>query len=264
MSERLFEEESPADGEGVTVSSEGAPPLFGVVGFGPTGGVVVESLYRLGFDNVLLVGNSDILTIDIPDDMKLVIPGQPPTDMKNGEKQAAEKQMDIYNAMRDRFSKVDRVFVCVGADGAGSAGSTLVMIETAAKVLFDSGKTSGQRIGVIVAYPTAGELAFSKVVNDAKFLVEKLFEFAQKKLIDPLIVTDRANICSLIDGIAAPAEAVAVETNDENGTEEELIAIAEAEKAEDEARELSRKKIDEQNSQDRQARAFARDNVYGE
>lgn len=270
MTERLFEEESPAGGEEVTASPGGASS-FGIVGWGATGGVLVESLCRVGFDNVLLIGNSEIEPIEVPSERKLVLPGETPDDMRKGEKQAVDSQLQVYEKMRAFFSQAERIFVCVGADGASSAGSTLVLVETAAKVLFDHGMTSGQRIGVFVAYPTAGELAYSRSVNDARFLVDKLFEFCQKKVIDPLLIADRSNICALFDSLAMPAfepaseeELEAIRQRMDEQNEEELKAIAEAEAAEDEAHEKRKKAVEEQNSVDRQARGFARDNVYGE
>lgn len=263
MSERLFEEESPAGGEEVTASPGGASS-FGIVGWGATGGVLVESLCKVGFDNVLLIGNSEIEPIEVPSERKLVLPGATPDDMRKGEKQAVERQLEVYEKMKLFFSSAERIFVCVGADGGASAGSTLVLVETAAKVLFDHGMTSGQRIGVFVAYPTAGELVYTKSVNDARFLVDKLFEFSQKKVIDPLLIADRSNICALFDSLAMPVEQEDTVVQDEPDTEEELRVIEEADRAEEEAHEKRQKALEEQNNVDRLARSFVRDNIYGE
>lgn len=209
--ERLFEHnEAPADTEEVT--SESGAGSYAIIGMGATGGVLVESLSKIGFENVLLCGlPADIEMLQVSPDRMLYLQGQEPKTMQEGELLSANNQLKIFETMKSRLGSPERIFVCVGANEPLSAGSALVLLECAMALLKNSGYESSQRVGIFVAYPTAGEMQVGQVARDAKFLVEKLFELNQRRLFDPLFVGDRSNICSLLDGLSAPAEAPAEE-----------------------------------------------------
>lgn len=217
MAERLYgQHEAPADTEEVT-SNSGAGS-YAVIGVGATGGVLVQSLAGVGFDNAILFGLSDIDPIDIPTDRKIHLVGNDPTNMQEGENIAASNLPLIFETMQKKLGRPDRVFLCIGADGKLSAGSTLVMLECVTALLKKCGHESTQRIGVFVAAPTAAEMQFGQVVRDTKFLTEKLLDLNQRRFFDPLIISDRSNICTLLDGLAAPLEDLAFD--DVDATEE--------------------------------------------
>jgi hypothetical protein len=205
MPEGLHEhDEQPADTEEVT-PVPGADSSFAIIGMGATGGVLVESMLKSGFQNVFLVGSEEITPIDIPHQRKLYLDGSVTT-MPEGEALAVRRQMDIYKRFPDILGKPERIFIVSGLGEPFSAGSILVMLECASAFLKKLGHESTQRIGVFAATPTGPELQKPQVAKDVSWLVGKLVELNSQRMFDPLVIGDRSNLCSLFDSLSAPAE----------------------------------------------------------
>lgn len=202
-------DEQPTGTEEVTSTGVDS---FAIIGTGATGGVLVESLRNVGFDNVFLVGLDDIRPIGIPEERKLYLKGTAPT-MQDAEALLVPYQMTVFETMDKILGRPSRIFMVVGLNEPFSAGTTLVMLECAHHLLRSAGLESGQRVGIFAMCPPAGEVLSGPAARDVSWLVGKLVELNSQRLFDPLVVGDRSNLCALFDSLSAPVEGT--ETSDQ-------------------------------------------------
>lgn len=194
-----LEAEVPATADEVQDESQGAA-CYAFIGSGQGGGRLAEAFFKLGYRKTICVNTAkqDLASLQLPDDQKIAIPAGEQgagKDMRVGEEAAAKAQQEIFETIRKKFGKVEHIFVCIGAGGGSGGGSSLVLIETAKKLLTYLGLDSvDQRVGVIMSLPTNGECASPNVAANAQFLAGALTKLAETKMISPLIFVDNDKI----------------------------------------------------------------------
>jgi len=194
-----LEAEVPSDVEDVRDESLGAAS-YAFIGSGQGGGRLAEAFYRLGYKKTICVNTAkqDLASLSLPDEQKILIPAGEQgagKDMRIGEEAAANAQQQVFELIKKKFGSVDHIFVCLGAGGGSGGGSSLVLIETAKKLLTSLGVDNvDQKVGVVMSLPTNGECASPNVARNAQFLASALTKYASEKLISPLIVVDNDKI----------------------------------------------------------------------
>jgi cell division GTPase FtsZ len=203
--------DTPSDNVEELQDESGGCRTYAFIGSGQGGGRLVESLYKLGYKKALVCNTApqDLKGLSfIPEDQKIQLDAGTEgagKNMRAGESAASKGQHRIYEAMRRKFGKVDHIFICVGSGGGSGGGSSLVLLETAKKYMAYIGEDSkgqvientDQKVGFIVTLPTNGECASPGVATNAKFVVEKLADYANKRLLSPLIIVDNDKIKKL-------------------------------------------------------------------
>lgn len=194
-----LEAEPVADVDGVPDESLGAA-TYAFIGSGQGGGRLAEAFYRLGYKKTICVNTAkqDLASLSLPDDQKLLISAGEQGAGKNmqvGEQAAASSQQEIFELIKKKFGRVDHIFICIGAGGGSGGGSSLVLVETAKKLLSYSGVDDpDKKVGVIMSLPTNGECASPAVAKNAQFLADALCKMAEAKLVSPLIFVDNDKI----------------------------------------------------------------------
>lgn len=194
-----LEAEVPATTEEIVDESNGAA-CYAFIGSGQGGGRLAEAFFKLGYRKTICVNTAkqDLASLSVPDEQKLLISAGEQgagKDMRVGETAAAAAQQQIFELLKKKVGKVDHIFICIGAGGGSGGGSSLVLVETAKKLLTYLGVDNvDQRVGVIMSLPTNGECASPNVSKNSQFLAETLTKFAAQKLISPLVFVDNDKI----------------------------------------------------------------------
>lgn len=194
-----LEGEPQATPDEVQDESQGAA-CYAFIGSGQGGGRLAEAFYKLGYRKTVCVNTAkqDLASLALPEEQKLLISAGEQgagKDMRVGEEAAVAAQQQLFELLKRKFGRVDHVFVCVGAGGGSGGGSSLVLVETAKKLLTYAGVDNvDRRVGVIMSLPTNGESASPNVAKNAKFLADVLCQHAKKGLISPLIFVDNDKI----------------------------------------------------------------------
>jgi cell division GTPase FtsZ len=194
-----LEAEIPANADEVLDESQGAA-CYAFIGSGQGGGRLAEAFYKLGYRKTVCVNTAkqDLASLSLPEDQRLLISAGEQgagKDMRVGEAAASAAQQQLFELIKKKFGKVDHIFICIGAGGGSGGGSSLVLVETAKKLLTYQGMDNvDQRVGVIMSLPTNGECASPNVARNAQFLANALTKYAEEKLISPLIFVDNDKI----------------------------------------------------------------------
>lgn len=196
-----LEAEAIAPLESCEITDEsGGCSTYAFIGSGQAGGRIAEAFYSIGYKKTLCCNTAkqDLDGLQLPEEQKVHFDAGEEgagKNMRAGEAAAEKGQQQVYDLMTKRFGNVDHIFICVGAGGGSGGGSTLVLLECAKKFLAYQGHDDvDSRVGVIVSLPTNGECASPSVASNAKFLVQTLAQFAEKKLISPLVIVDNDKI----------------------------------------------------------------------
>jgi tubulin-like protein CetZ len=194
MAEAVSEQEELKD-------ESGGCRTYAFIGSGQGGGRLAESFYKLGYKKVIACNTApqDLKGLElIPEDQKLLLDAGVSgagKDMRIGEDAMLKGQHRLYELMMRKFGKVDHILICVGAGGGSGGGSSLVLLATVKKYMAYMGyDDADKRVGFIVSLPTNGECASPGVGANAKFLMEKLAEYADGRQLSPLIVVDNDKI----------------------------------------------------------------------
>ena len=123
--------------------------------------------------------------------------------MEKGNEAANKYKQNIFDLMRRTYgNNVDHVFVCVGAGGGSGSGSVLVLIETAKKYMKYIGHDDPEkRVGVVMSLPTRGEATSPQVSSNAYEVLKVVGEYAEEKLISPLLIIDNSKIERMYKGL---------------------------------------------------------------
>lgn len=176
------------------------------VGAGQGGGRIAQAFWDLGYKRVCAVNTTDqdLETLTLPN--KLVMGGEErggagkdPNEGASAAKQSYEDVMDLLN--RSWGSKVEQIYVCVGAGGGSGTGSWPVLVEAVRDYCKSTNieKPLAQHIGVIMTLPKRSE--GSRVQANALGAVQQALKMLDQKQISSLIIVDNARIHELFPGL---------------------------------------------------------------
>jgi cell division GTPase FtsZ len=199
--------EVPEDDDQGVESTHGGSIEVAVIGSGQGGSRIAEAFYKQGYLKTIVVNTAqhDLHHVELPDKHKLhmnrSVDGAG-KNMDSGAAAAEEFKQDIYDRMLKVFGKTDRILVTVGAGGGTGGGSCKVLVDIAKKYLKYTGCDNvNEKVGVVIALPTAGESASPNVSKNAKQLLEDLTDMADNKQISPLLMIDNDKIKKLYPGL---------------------------------------------------------------
>tara|TARA_Y100000310_G_C20666537_1_gene807817 strand:+ start:1251 stop:2411 length:1161 start_codon:yes stop_codon:yes gene_type:complete len=199
--------EVPEDDDQGVESTHGGSIEVALIGSGQGGSRIAEAFYKQGYLKTIVVNTAqhDLHHVELPDKHKIHMNHRAEGAGKNmsaGAEAAEEFQQEIYDRMRKIFGTTDRILVTVGAGGGTGGGSCQTIVEIAKKYLRYMGCDNvNEKVGVVIALPTAGESASSTVSANAKKLLEDLTKMAKNKKISPLLMIDNDKIKKLYPGL---------------------------------------------------------------
>lgn len=183
----------------------GGSLAYAFIGIGQAGGRLVKAFYDLGYKKALAINTAqhDLKLLELPDEQKYYIDylgeNGAGKDQELGSKALQSREQEIFDKMRKVFGdKVDRIVLCIGTAGGTGGGGVIPMIKVAKEYFSYVGKyDASERVGVIAALPTIGELASPQVAKNAFERTTELCNMASKGDFAPLIIIDNGKIKKL-------------------------------------------------------------------
>lgn len=165
---------------------------FGLIGTGQGGSRLVESMYNLGYESVIVcnTASQDLKFINVPDQSKLLLKytiGGASKELEIGKAAAEANRKEISELIASKLYDSQVNILCTSLGGGSGAGS----VETFIDLLSAEGKP----IVVITILPMDTE--DSKTKSNALETLSKLSNYARSKIIHNLIVVDNAKIESI-------------------------------------------------------------------
>jgi len=204
----LEDYEIPEEEDNAVEDESGGSQTFAWIGSGQGGGRIAKAFYDRGYKKCIAVNTSshDLDTLDLPSKQKMLLDvGEQGAgkNMEKGNEAANRYKQNIFDLMRRTYgNNVDHVFVCVGAGGGSGSGSVLVLIETAKKYMKYIGHDDPEkRVGVVMSLPTRGEATSPQVSSNAYEVLKVVGEYAEEKLISPLLIIDNSKIERMYKGL---------------------------------------------------------------
>jgi len=204
----LEDYEIPEEEDNTVEDESGGSQTFAWIGSGQGGGRIAKAFYDRGYKKCIAVNTSshDLDTLDLPSKQKMLLDvGEQGAgkNMEKGNEAANRYKQNIFDLMRRTYgNNVDHVFVCVGAGGGSGSGSVLVLIETAKKYMKYIGHDDPEkRVGVVMSLPTRGEATSPQVSSNAYEVLKVVGEYAEEKLISPLLIIDNSKIERMYKGL---------------------------------------------------------------
>ena len=204
----LEDYEIPEEEDNTVEDESGGSQTFAWIGSGQGGGRIAKAFYDRGYKKCIAVNTSshDLDTLDLPSKQKMLLDvGEQGAgkNMQKGNEAANRYKQNIFDLMRRTYgNNVDHVFVCVGAGGGSGSGSVLVLIETAKKYMKYIGHDDPEkRVGVVMSLPTRGEATSPQVSSNAYEVLKVVGEYAEEKLISPLLIIDNSKIERMYKGL---------------------------------------------------------------
>lgn len=204
----LEDYEIPEEEDNAVEDESGGSQTFAWIGSGQGGGRIAKAFYDRGYKKCIAVNTSshDLDTLDLPSKQKMLLDvGEQGAgkNMEKGNEAANRYKQNIFDLMRKTYgNNVDHVFVCVGAGGGSGSGSVLVLIETAKKYMKYIGHDDPEkRVGVVMSLPTRGEATSPQISSNAYEVLKVVGEYAEEKLISPLLIIDNSKIERMYKGL---------------------------------------------------------------
>lgn len=161
---------------------------FGIVGSGQAGSRIAETFRQLGYDAICInTAQTDLSHINIPASNKLLLAYGIAGAAKQLElgKQAAEQyRTQISDLVNKQLADAQVLILAHSLGGGSGAGSCETLVDILSK--------TGKPIMVITVLPMESEDAITK--NNSLQTLAKLADFAQKKIINNIMVVDNARI----------------------------------------------------------------------
>lgn len=180
----------------------GGALTYGFLGLGQGGGRIATAFYNLGYKKTLAVNTAkhDLNPLELPEAQKLWIDylgdqgaGK---DQAKGAMAFSQRAQEVFNALRKVMGEgVDRILVCCGVCGGTGGGSVVDAVELAKKYFDYVGIRGGaERVGVVAALPTVGEVASPTVADNAASVMSELCDGAERGVYAPLVLIDNDKI----------------------------------------------------------------------
>jgi cell division GTPase FtsZ len=173
---------------------------YGWIGVGQCGGRLVNTLYDVGYENVLAVDTTgaELDLVEIPENQKFLMyirEKGPGTDVERCEEAVEGHKQGILSVARQIFGTgVQHIMVCFGAGGATSSGSIAGLIEIAKRYARSIGLENPiKKVGVVMTLPALGKVR-SEVVENSYRIASQLSKMAEAGKISPLIIVDNNKV----------------------------------------------------------------------
>lgn len=162
---------------------------FGVVGSGQAGGRIAEVFYGYGYDACAInTARQDLEHLSIPEEQKLFIGdeslGGAGRDLEFGLAAVEDNEGEVKDFLGKNLERADVAVLCLAGGGGSGSGSAELLVQYVAEL--------GLPIVVIYALPGSFDDPQSK--HNAIQTLAKLADFANKQVINSLVLVDNAKI----------------------------------------------------------------------
>lgn len=162
---------------------------FGVIGSGQAGGRIAEVFYNYGYDACAMnTARQDLEFLNLPEEKKLFIGdetlGGAGRDLEFGLAAVEEHEDEVRSFIEDNMQNADVAVLALAGGGGSGSGSAEPLVEYLSEL----------GLPIVVVYALPGSFDDPQSKHNAIQTLAKLASFANKQVINSLVLVDNAKI----------------------------------------------------------------------